>query len=259
MDRKEIINDYYQNYDEENRLTRDNTHNIELFITQNYINKYLKEHDKILEIGAGTGRYSIYFASKGYDVTSVEYVKHNLDILKSKITKDMKITPILGDAINLKELEDNTYDLTLVLGPLYHLYDEKDIDSAISEAIRVTKKKGIIMIAYITSDSVFANWALDHLLDGYPNDFDKNFKLVRYPEGIFASFYVSEFEEIMKKYLVTFLHDVATDGIAKLIEDRLNNLTKEEFEVWKRYQLSVCERRDLIGYSSHMLYICRKD
>jgi len=259
MDRKEIINDYYQNYDEENRLTRDNTHNIELYITQNYINKYLKEHDKILEIGAGTGRYSLSLASKGYDVTSVEYVKHNLDILKSKITKDMKITPILGDAINLKELEDNTYDLTLVLGPLYHLYDEKDIDSAISEAIRVTKKKGIIMIAYITSDSVFANWALDHLLDGYPNDFDKNFKLVRYPEGIFASFYVSEFEEIMKKYLVTFLHDVATDGIAKLIEDRLNNLTKEEFEVWKRYQLSVCERRDLIGYSSHMLYICRKD
>ena len=259
MERKEIINDYYQNYDEENRLTRDNTHNIELFITQYYINKYLKEHDKILEIGAGTGRYSLSLASKGYDVTSVEYVKHNLDILKSKITSDMKITPILGDAVNLKELEDNTYDLTLVLGPLYHLYDEKDIDSAISEAIRVTKKKGIIMIAYITSDSVFADWALDHLLDGYPNDFDKNFKLVRYPEGIFAPFYVSEFEEIMQKYPVTFLHDVGTDGVARLIKDKLNSLTPEEFEVWKKYQLSVCERRDLIGYSAHMLYIGRKD
>ena len=257
-DRKKLINDHYNNYDEDNRLVKDNTHNVEYVVTKHYIEKYLKKNDKILEIGAGTGRYSLYYASQGYDVTAIEYVDHNLDILKSKITPKMKIVAEQGDAVDLSRFGDDTFDVTLVLGPLYHLYEDKDIKKAIDEAIRVTKKNGIIMIAYITSDGVFADWGVDHLLDGYPNDFDKNFKLVRYPEGLFAPFYIEEFNNIMKKYNVKFLHNVATDGIVNIMSDKINNLSEDEYKVWVKYQLSVCEREDCQGYSCHMLYICRK-
>ena len=62
----------------------------------------------------------------------------------------------------------------------------------------------------------------------------------------------------MKKYNIEHLHDVAVDGIAPLLEDRINALSKEEFAVWEKYQLSVCEREDLQGYSNHMLYIGKK-
>lgn len=259
MDRKEIIDNHYNNYDEDSRLIKDNVHNTEFLVTKNYIEKYLKPNHKILEIGAGTGRYSIHYASEGYDVTAIEFVQHNLDILKSKITKDMKIVAEQGDAVDLSRFEDNTFDITLVLGPLYHLYEDNDINKAIEEAIRVTKKDGVIMIAYITSDGVFADWAIDHLIDGYPYDFDKNFKLIRYPEGVFAPFYIEEFKSIMGKFDVQYLHNVATDGIVNIMSDKINNLSKEEFDVWVRYQLSVCERVDLQGYSCHMLYICRKN
>lgn len=259
MDNREsLINNHYNNYDEDNRLVKDNTHNVEFLVTKEYIEKYLKENDKILEIGAGTGRYSLYYASQGYDVTAIEFVQHNLDILTSKIQKDMKIVAEQGDAVNLSRFADNTFDVTLVLGPLYHLYEDDDIRKAISEAIRVTKKDGIVMIAYITSDGVFADWAVDHLIDGYPVDFDENFKLTRYPEGIFAPFYIKEFKEIMSEFDVEYLHNVATDGIVNIISDKINNLSKEEYNVWVKYQLSVCEREDLQGYSCHMLYICRK-
>ncbi len=257
--RKENIDKFYNNYDEENRLVKDNTHNVEYLLSKEYIDRYLKEGDKILEVGAGTGRYSLHYANLGYDVTAIEYTEHNLDILKNKITNDMKIVAEHGDAIDLSRFEDNTFNVTLVLGPLYHLYEDEDIDKAIKEAIRVTKKNGIIMIAYITSDGVFAEWGVDHLLDGYPNDFDKNFKLIRYPEGVFAPFYIFEFKEIMSKYDVTLLHNVATDGIVHIMEDKINSLSKEEFNVWVKYQLSICEREDLQGFSNHMLYICRKD
>ena len=257
--KEELLNNYYNNYDEENRLVKDHAHNIEFLVSKNYIDKYLKGNDKILEVGAGTGRYSLFYASKGYDVTAIEYVKHNLDILKSKITDDMTIRAEQGDAVDLSRFADETFDMTLVLGPLYHLYDSEDINKAISEAIRVTKKDGIIMFAYINSDAVFVDWGIDHLLDGYPNDFDKDFKLVRYPEGIFAPFYISEFKDLMKNYNVTFLNNVATDGIAYMISDKINNLTEEEFKVWVNYQLSICERIDLQGFSCHMLYICKKN
>lgn len=67
-------------------------------------------------------------------------MKRNLDILKSKITKDMNINAVQGNCVDLNIYDDNTFDITLILGPLYHLYEKKDINQAISEAIRVTKK-----------------------------------------------------------------------------------------------------------------------
>ena len=199
------------------------------------------------------------YANKGYRINAIEFVQHNLDILKSKITDNMDIVAEQGDAVDLSRFEDNTFDVTLVLGPLYYLFNDEDINKAIREAIRVTKKDGIIAFSYITSDGVFADWGGDHLIDGYPNDFNDNFKLTRYPEGIFAPFYIQEFKDIMSKYDVKLLNSVAVDGIAPIIGDKINCLSKEKFDVWVKYQLSVCEREDLQGYSCHMLYICKKN
>lgn len=259
MDNREnILNNYYNGIDEDGRLIKDKRHSIEFIVTKNYIDKYLKSGDKVLEIGAGTGRYSLEYAKKGYDVTAIEYVNHNLDILKSKITSDMKIEALQGDAVDMSRYEDNTFDVTLSFGPLYHLFNDDDINKAIKEAIRVTKKGGIIMLAYISGDSIFADWGLKHLLDGKPEFFDDDFKIKRTPKGIFAPFYIDEFKDLMSKYDIEFLHNVATDGIVNLVGDKIDGLSDEEFEVWLKYQLTICERIDLQGYSSHLLYICKK-
>ena len=260
MDRQEILNNFYNEDCNEDARLESQHGQVEFLTTTKYIEKYLKSDSKILEVGAGTGRYSLYYANKGYDVTAIEYVNHNIDILKSKIEAGMKIVAEQGDAVDLSRFNDNTFDVTLVLGPLYHLYEDKDIKKAIEEAIRVTKKDGIIAIAYLTSDSIMIDWALmgDHLIDGYPNDFDDNFKLTRCPQGIFAPFYISEFKSIMSKFEIEPLHNVATDGFTRHVKDKIDSLSKEEFDIWMRYHLSTCEREDLQGYSNHMLYICRK-
>lgn len=261
MNRQEILNNFYnENCAEDTRLESQHGQ-VEFLTTIKYIEEYLKPETKILEIGAGTGRYSLYYANKGYDVTAIEYVRHNVDILKSKIKDNMNIVAEQGDAVDLSRFENNTFDVTLVLGPLYHLYEDKDINKAIEEAIRVTKKDGIIAIAYLTSDSIMIDWSLmgDHLINGYPNDFDDNFKMTRYPQGVFAPFYISEFKNIMSKFNVELLHNVATDGFTRHVKDKIDSLSKEEFEVWMRYHLSTCEREELQGYSNHMLYICKKN
>ena len=262
MDERTIeLNKFYnEDCDEDSRLIS-NHGSIEFITTTKYIDELLKDGDRILEVGAGTGRYSLYYANKGYKVNSIELVEHNLDILKSKIVPNMDIVAEQGDALDLSRFENNTFDVTLVLGPLYHLYEDSDIHKAIEEAIRVTKNGGIIAIAYLTSDSIMVNWALkkDHLIDGYPNDFDENFKMINYPKGLFSSFYISEFKEIMSKQDVRLLKNIATDGLSHCFKVKIDSLSKEEFNVWLRYHLSTCEREDLQGYSSHMLYICRKN
>lgn len=72
------IIEYYNNYNEDNRL-KSKTHLPEYIISMKYIKKYLTNNSKILEIGAGTGRYSIALADMGYDVTAVNLCRTTLN------------------------------------------------------------------------------------------------------------------------------------------------------------------------------------
>lgn len=254
-----IIIDYYNNYIEDERFTKDKAHSIEYLTTKKYIEKNLRKGSKILEVGAGTGAYSIYYASKGYKVDSIELSSKNLNILKSKITPNMDINAVAGNALDLSRYKDDTFDMTLVLGPLYHLFTEKEKKKAIEESLRVTKKGGYIYIAYITSDAVFINYCLKkhHLLE-VDKLCNENYKLKDIPEEIFNTFYVEEFNNLMSNYNVEHITDVATDGLSSILKDNVNELNDEEFRIWLDYHFKNCERKDLQGYSNHMLYIGKK-
>ena len=201
----QLLKDYYSTGVEDKRLQADKAHQVEFLTTTRYIDKYLKPNDKILEVGAGTGAYSIYYAEKGYEVNSLELVPENINILKSKITKDMNINVTEGTALDLSCYENNTFDMTLVLGPLYHLYTEEDKKKAIEEALRVTKPNGYLYIAYLTNDSVMLSYGLKkrHLLD--KGLFDENYKFYDKPEEILSHHffikYPKEFYEFYRKKL----------------------------------------------------------
>ena len=123
------------------------------FTTMHYIQKYLSPRSSILEIGAGTGRYSHTLAQQGYTVDAMELVAHNIEIFRQHTLPTEAITITEGNALNLSASPDNQYDITLLLGPLYHLYTVADKRKALQEAIRVTKPGGIIFDAYVISDS----------------------------------------------------------------------------------------------------------
>lgn len=258
-----IVNNYYkESYIEDERLTKDNTHKVELITTTTYIDKYLKKGDKILEVGAGTGAYSIYYARQGYEVESIELSEENLAILKSKITPDLNIKAHQGNAIDLSRYEDNTFDMTLVLGPLYHVFDKQERQSVINEAIRVTKKDGIIMYAFILTDISILDWGFkrNELVNNFGNDkmVDENYKANNKPEYIFYMSYIDEVERELNKETISIEDYIATDGPTRLIADTVNNMDEETYKHYINYHLSVCNRRDLIGYSGHILAIAKK-
>ena len=77
-----VVNHYTNTYQEENRFETF-SQKIEYITTMRYIEKYLKPGVKILEVGAGTGAYSIELSKKGYDVTALELVPRNVEIIKN--------------------------------------------------------------------------------------------------------------------------------------------------------------------------------
>ena len=142
-----FLEDFYNEYDEDGRLENSRLGKVEYLTTHRYIDSLLTADCKIAEIGAGTGRYSVTLAKEGYDVTAVELVQHNLDILQNKLDGSESIKTYLGNALNLNMLKNNTYDITLLLGPMYHLYSEEDKVTALKESLRITKPGGHILVA----------------------------------------------------------------------------------------------------------------
>lgn len=254
------IEDYYNNYDEDKRLMRKNRLP-EFLITMKYIEKYLTPDSKIIEIGAGTGRYSVALAEKGCDVTAVELVPHNIEILKKKVKPNHKIKIYEGNACDLSFIESETYDIVLLLGPMYHLYNEEDKHNAISEALRVAKKGGIIYSAYCNNDTVmykmfYTKKILNHLKNG---DIDDNYHAVSKPELIFELYRKEDIDRLMSKYNVTRLHFVGVDMLSYLYSNKLERLNKKEFEEYMKFLNVICENESMTGLSIHMLDIFRKE
>lgn len=94
--------------------------------TVHYIEKYLKDGDKILDIGAGAGEYSLYFARKGYEVSALELADANIAAFKKKLTPEDKIDLAQGNALDLSRYADKSFDIVLLFGPLYHLKNDAD-------------------------------------------------------------------------------------------------------------------------------------
>lgn len=257
---KELLENYYSGYEENERLVKDKAHKVEFLTTTKYIDKYIKPGDKILEVGAGTGRYSLHYASKGYEVEAVELTKSNIEEFKKNIDENMNVSVHEGNALDLSMYKNNLFDITLVLGPIYHLFSIEEKEKALEEAIRVTKPHGKIFIAYITNDIVIITYGLKkgNLLK-LKDICDENYRVKEIPEEIFSVNYIEEFENMMKKFPVKFLNEVGVDGLSESLEEYINNLSDEEYEVWLDYHFKNCERKDIMGYSSHVVYICEKN
>lgn len=247
---------------EDERLTKDKMHKIEFITTTNYIEKYLKPGDRILEIGAGTGAYSLYYANKGYKVDAIELSKSNVEVFKSKITKDLDVNVIQGNAVDLSVYKDNTFDITLCLGPLYHLFKEEETTLAIKEAIRVTKPGGKIYLAFILFDLTMLTWGFKekNVYENYGENkqISENFKPNNAEELIFNMRYFEDIKKLIESFNLKTINYVATDGIGRVIKDEINQMSEEEYNLYIKYHLSICEREDLIGYSGHILAILEK-
>lgn len=256
--KNEII-EFYNKYNEDKRLTS-KSHLPEYLITMRYIVKYLRSDSKILEIGAGTGRYSIALADKGYNVDSVELVPHNIKIMKRKVKAKHKINIYNGNSCDLSFLDSETYDIVLLLGPMYHLFTDEDKHKAISEAIRVAKHGGIIYAAYCNNDTCmykmfYKRKILDYLKRGL---IDENYHAYSAPNEIFELYRKPDIDELMKNYDVTRLHFVGVDMLSYLYSNDLDKLNKKEFNEYMKFLSTICERDDLTGFSIHMLDIFRK-
>ena len=262
MEALQALTQYYGSYDEDNRLcTRYGM--VEYLTTMRYIEKYLRPGMRILEIGAATGRYSHSLAQRGYRVDAVELVQHNIELFRKNTEPGENITITQGDARNLENFLDNTYDLTLLLGPMYHLFTEEEKLQALSEAIRVTKKGGVIFAAYCMGDASilmygFVRGEIHNIIEKCMLD-PVTFQTFSKPWDLFELHRPEDIRALREHFPVHPLHFVAADGYTNHMQKTVDEMDDETFGLFLQYHFATCERPDLVGYSHHTLDVFRKE
>jgi ubiquinone/menaquinone biosynthesis C-methylase UbiE len=254
---------YYDNYDENGRLEPKHGQ-VEFLTTMRFIERYLSPGAKVLEIGAGTGRYSRTLADMGCSVDAVELFPHNIEIFKQNLKPDQMISITQGNALDLSAFPDNAYDITLVLGPMYHLYTDDDKRQAMSEALRVTKPGSLVFAAYCISDGslVLSGFQrkvfdlADYIKRGKINP--ESFDTFSVPEDIFELVRKEDIDRLMRDFDVQRLHYISTDLFTNYMRSTVDAMSEEEFALYLRYHFSVCERADMVGATHHSLDVFRK-
>ena len=258
-----FIEEYYNNRDEDARLTSRHG-SVEFITTVKYIRECLAlaGGSKILEVGAGTGRYSIKLAREGCAVTAVELVPHNIDVLNSKLDGTETLEVFQGNALDLSFLADESFDVTLLLGPMYHLYTFGDKKQALSEALRVTKKGGCVLVAYCMNEPTIIQYCFigGGLGSALESDLlTEDWHCKSEPKEVFELVRTEDIAALDEAVGAKRIKLVATDGAAHYLRELLDNMDDATFEKWLEYHLATCERQDLIGASNHTLDILRKN
>ena len=257
-----LLEEYYNSRDEESRLLSQHGQ-VEYLTTMKYIHECISHFSSpdILEVGAGTGRYSIALAKEGYCVTAVELVQHNLDVLKSKLDGSEPITAIQGNALDLSVFRDKSFDLTMLLGPMYHLYTFEDKMQALSEAVRVTKPGGYILVAYCMNEPTIIQYVF---LSNHLNEVMKTNDLLTDdwhcrsdPKEIFELVRTEDIALLNSRFPLDRIKLVATDGAAHYMRACIDKMDRDTFAKWMEYHFATCERQDLIGASNHTLDILK--
>lgn len=247
---------HYNKHPEDLRLQR--RHGIvEFETTMHHLHRYLQPDDVILDIGAGTGRYTSALMAEGRQVRAVELVRRNIEVfLQREPTADV----VQGDACHMPFLPDGVADVTLLLGPLYHLISEEDKLQALREARRVTRPGGLIFVAYLMNEYSILSYCFDEERIGdllARGVVDADFHIRAHQDELYDYVRLEDIDRLNQAAGLARVTIFSPDGAADYMRTRLNRMSEETFAHFVEYQKRISERPDLIGAGSHVVDVVR--
>lgn len=263
---KNYVVESYENYKEEDRLSTNNARKIEFLTTVRVFDELITGKKKILDCAAGTGIYAFHLADKGHNVTATDITPRHIEIIKNATkSKPYEIKAQVLDAIDMSVFEDETFDIVLNMGPFYHLIEESNRVKCFNESLRVLKKGGLLITAYIPRYYVFQYVALqnDYFLDSkLAQQLIKTGILRHDDEKCFwtDTYYATpeEMEDLYRSEKIEIIDHFAQDGATAHFANEVDNFSDEQFKIWCDYHYSVCRERSLLGASNHVVIVGRK-
>ena len=253
-----VIN-VYNAISEEDR-SKKQSYFMEFYLTEKYLSKIIKKTSKVIELGCGTGYYAMKFHDKCKQYIGLDIVPNHINTLNKKIKKAniKNVAGVVGDATKVA-FEENSFDVVLLLGPMYHL-DKKSREKALSEAKRICKPGGHIVWAYLNKVAVFSGLVSTYEFreqiskEVLTQIIDKG----QDSDGVF--FYSTPEEQVTlaRKFNLPVVKHIGLDGVgshSKVVK----SMTARDFKLWAAFVENTCELQSSIGANDHGLIITKNE
>ena len=255
------------------RLEQPNDGALEFAVHKAWIGKFLPPAPaRVLDIGGGPGRYSLWLAGLGYSVTLGDLSPDLLAVARERAKEaDVQLDDIVeADARKLSRFGDDSFDVVLCFGPLYHLLSEGDRRSAASEVFRVLTPGGAIFAAFLNRLAVL-RVAVDQDLPFFtPYTFDLVDRW--YNEGIFISPVAGIFTDTFSMHpngVPPFMEGagfqtidlVSSQSIAADRQKHLSQFKEKQPDLYPWVMERLIQSANdptTVGSGFHLLYIGRK-
>lgn len=239
----------------------------EFIITCRFIDRYVRPGDKVLDIGGGPGRYSIYLAQKGCAVTLFDLSAENIRFAEKKGAElGTRFEAIVGDARYVEERVSGQFDHILLMGPMYHLLEEADRVKAVKGALQLLKPGGVLFVSFINmvagmiyamkiEPEIVADQTEKEFYQAFYNH--KSFAGEAFTQAYFAN--QDEILPFMAQFPLKKLHFLSQEGISSPCEDNIMSQPKEIRDLWLDICEKTCEREELLSWGEHLMYIGKKE
>lgn len=265
MDEKKMVKEFYDS-DVEQEWERLNRHRAEFEITTRFMDRYIKKGDKVLDVSGGPGRYSLYFAHKGCDVTLVDLSPKNAEFALEKAQEQgVYFKALAGDACEVDTLVDGEYDHVFLMGALYHLQNVEDRVKAVIACLKLLKPGGNLYVSFISSVAGMIymmknmpEMVVDESEQKFIDNFIENddFTGVGFTSNHFIN--PKNVLPFMEQFPVEKLHLFGQEGMMAPCENKIMEHEEEVIRKWIDISEKVCEKEELLGLSEHLMYIGKK-
>jgi len=251
--------------DEDARLV---LHQLEYDLTWRYLTRYLPPAGSILEIGAGTGRYTLALCRRGYSVTAVDLSAALLQRCQLRFAAERllgQVQCVVADARDLQAVPSTAFDAVLLMGPLYHLVFEEDRYQAVRQAVDRLRSGGLLFSTHLSRLGILGD-LMRRVPEWIERGEEVRFLLDRgrrpddQPRGGFRG-YLARVSEIRPLHEARGLQTIVLAGVEPAIsadDESYNQLQGPRRELWLDLLEEVSSDETTVGASRHLLYVGRK-
>jgi ubiquinone/menaquinone biosynthesis C-methylase UbiE len=266
MENNNEVAQYYEKYDENGRIDK---HPIEFIRSKEIISRYLPSTPiKIVDLCGASGHYAYWLATMGHEVHLMDLSeKHIKETIANKEKYNVELMSIRQGDARETAFKNETFDMILLMGALYHLQNRDDRIKCIKESYRILKKGGVAVFAYISRHAT--------ILDGFAKDLINDPLYVEIMEndyftGIhenmgnteyFTNAYLHSTKEIYDELLYVNYNNIivyGVEGFSTLLnqKDYLND--EKKLNCLLKYLELFEQDSEMLGISLHKLAICKK-